>query len=104
MSGRTRRRVDRLTAAEWPYTWGRHFRWLSLPIDLLYRFYVTRTTVLGAEHLADLPARVILAGIHHSFADMPLVYHALKRTPARGLARRLVVATAAVNFARYRGS
>jgi long-chain acyl-CoA synthetase len=79
---------------EWPYTWGRVFRALALPVDLLYRFGVTETVVLGGEHLAHLPPRVILAGTHHGFADMPLVRHALGRTPARGLARRLVVATA----------
>lgn len=79
----------------WPYTWGRAFRLLGFPIDLLYRFGVTRTTVLGGEHLDGLPSRVILAGTHHSFGDMPLVRRALS-AHAPQLARRLVSATAAV--------
>ena len=78
----------------WPYTWGRAFRALSFPWDLLYRLAVTRTVVLGREHLAHLPSRVILAGTHHSFADMPLVRRALAQTAARRLSRRLVIATA----------
>jgi 1-acyl-sn-glycerol-3-phosphate acyltransferase len=89
-------------APEWPYTWGRAFRWLALPITLLYRLFVTRTAVLGAEHLAGLPRRVILAGVHRSFADTPLVYYGLARSPARALGRRLIVATAATGIFRYR--
>ena len=73
----------------WPYTWGRAFRALGFPWDLLYRLAVTRTVVLGREHLAHLPSRVILAGTHHSFADMPLVRRALAQTAARRLSRRL---------------
>lgn len=83
---------------QWPYTWGRVFRALDFPFELLYRFAVTHTTVLGAEHLAGLPARVIFAGTHHGFPDMPLVRHALERSPARRLAGRLVVAIAAGGF------
>ncbi len=86
----------------WPYTWGRGLRPLSLPLDLLYRFSVTRTTLLGGEHLAGLPARVILAGTHHSFADLPLVRYALWHSPARRLVRRLVVAAAAGGFGTLR--
>ena len=83
----------------WPYTWGRAFRFLSFPIvGLLYRLSVTRTTVLGGEHLANLPPRVIVAGTHHSFPDMSLVRRGLAKTPARSLAGRLVVATAARGF------
>jgi 1-acyl-sn-glycerol-3-phosphate acyltransferase len=87
---------------QWPYTWGRRFRFLSFPLDLLYRFSVTRTIVLGAEHLADLPPHVIFAGTHHSFADMPLVRHALWQSGARRFVRRLVIATAAGGFAAFR--
>ncbi len=82
----------------WPYTWGRAFRFLGFPISLLYRFAVTRTLVLGAEQLSRLPPRVIVAGTHHSFPDMPLVRQGLRKTPARGLAGRLIVATAAQGF------
>jgi 1-acyl-sn-glycerol-3-phosphate acyltransferase len=92
---------ETMSAAQplWPYTWGRAFRFLSLPFDLLYRLGTTRTVVLGREHLAALPGRVILAGTHHSFADFPLVRHGLAKTPARGLARRLVVAVYAGGLA-----
>jgi 1-acyl-sn-glycerol-3-phosphate acyltransferase len=41
---------------------------------------------------------VILAGTHRSFADLPLVEHALARTAAPDLAGRLVVAAGAGNF------
>jgi 1-acyl-sn-glycerol-3-phosphate acyltransferase len=83
----------------WPYTWGRAFRFLGAPFDLLYRLSVTNTIVLGREHLVDLPPRVILAGTHHSFADVPLVRHGLLKTPARRLAGRLVVTAYAGGFA-----
>jgi long-chain acyl-CoA synthetase len=85
----------------WPYGWGRIFRFLALPLDLLYRYGATRTIVLGPEHLERLPARVIFAGTHHSFPDMPLVRQALLKSPARALAGRLVIAVAATNL--YRG-
>ena len=85
---------------DWPYTWGRHLRPLSLPVDLLYRLSVTKTIVLGEEHLANLPERVIFAGTHHSFADMPLVRDALWHSPARRLVRRLVIAAGAGGFGR----
>lgn len=84
----------------WPYTWGRVFRLLSFPFDLLYRAVVTRTVVLGAEHLAGLPDRVIFAGTHHGNPDVMLVRQGLRRTPARALAGRLVVATNAAALAR----
>ena len=83
----------------WPYTWGRAFRALSLPFDLLYRVTVTRTIVLGGEQLTRLPARVIFAGTHHSYADLPLFRRALAKTGARHLAARLAIATAADGFA-----
>jgi long-chain acyl-CoA synthetase len=86
----------------WPYTWGRRLRCLSLPIDLLYRASVTRTIVLGQEQLVGLEAPLIFAGTHHSFADMPLVRHALARSPARPLVERLVIAAAAGGFAALR--
>jgi 1-acyl-sn-glycerol-3-phosphate acyltransferase len=80
---------------DWVYTWGRAFRWMSLPFDLLYRFAVTRTLVLGGEHLSALPPTVVLAGTHHSFPDMSLVRRAITLTSGRCSARRLLVATAA---------
>jgi 1-acyl-sn-glycerol-3-phosphate acyltransferase len=78
----------------WPYTWGRRFRFLGFPIDLLYRFAVTRTVVLGEEHLTGLPTRLIVAGTHHGFADLPLIRRGLRAGGTR-LAERLVVATGA---------
>jgi 1-acyl-sn-glycerol-3-phosphate acyltransferase len=66
----------------WPYTWGRSLRFLSAPLDLLYRLSITRTTIVGVEHLRGLPAGVIVAGTHHSFPDLPLVRYALARSGA----------------------
>ncbi|MCC7103732.1 MAG: 1-acyl-sn-glycerol-3-phosphate acyltransferase, partial [Chloroflexi bacterium] len=83
---------------DWPYTWGRVFRALDAPFRLLYRFAMTRTVVLGADHLRQLPPRVIFAGTHHGFPDMSLLRHALSRTPARRLARGLIVPIAAGGF------
>ncbi|HEX8969282.1 MAG TPA: AMP-binding protein, partial [Chloroflexota bacterium] len=80
---------------DWPYTWGRIFRKISLPFDVLYRIAVTHTSVLGGEHLRGLPAVVVVAGTHHSFADVPLVRYGLADTPARRFAGRLVVAAGA---------
>ncbi len=77
----------------WPYTWGRSLRFLGAPFDMAYRFAATRTEVLGAEHLANLPARVIFAGTHRGYVDYHLVRQGLRRTLARGLAGRLVVVT-----------
>jgi 1-acyl-sn-glycerol-3-phosphate acyltransferase len=82
-------------APDWVYTWGRSLRVISLPFDLLYRIAVTRTCVVGGEHLLGLPPIMVLAGTHHSFADMPLVRRALELAPAHGLSRRLLIATAA---------
>ncbi len=82
----------------WPYTWGRAFRYLSLPFDLLYRIAVSRTIVLGREHLAGLPERAIFAGTHHSFADVPLIRRALKKIGQGRLSRRLVIAARADGF------
>lgn len=79
----------------WPYTWGRVFRVLDLPVDLLYRLGVSRTIVLGEEHLRGLPRRVIFAGTHHSFADVPLVRHGLAKSGLRRQARRLITAAGA---------
>ncbi len=92
--------TERVAASQplWPYTWGRIFRALSLPFDLLYRASVTETVVLGGEQLRRLPKGVIFAGTHHSFTDLPLVRASLRRTPARRLAGRLVVATGAGAF------
>ncbi len=95
-------RAESLTGAArsmWPYTWGRVFRSLGFPIDLLYRLIVTRTVIVGSEHLADLPPRVILAGTHHGYPDMPLVRRGVRKSAGRARARRLVVATAASGFA-----
>ena len=88
----------RARTALWPYTWGRAFRYLSLPFDLLYRIAVSRTIVLGREHLAGLPERAIFAGTHHSFADVPLIRRALKKIGQGRLARRLVIAARADGF------
>jgi long-chain acyl-CoA synthetase len=82
----------------WPFTWGRAFRFLGFPADLLYRFGVTRTVVLGREYLADLPPRVIFAGTHHSFPDLALVRYALSRGGGEHTPRRLVTAIAAEGF------
>jgi len=87
----------------WPYTWGHAFRFLSFPLTVAYRFAVTRTIVLGREHLDGLPSQVIIAGTHHSFPDMPLVHHALAHSPARGLLRRLIIAFAADSFIKVSG-
>jgi long-chain acyl-CoA synthetase len=91
---------ERISASQplWPYTWPRPRKVLRLPIDLAYDHYVTSTIVQGAEHLVNLPERVILAGTHHAYADFPLVSQALKQTPARALASRLVVAARATAF------
>jgi long-chain acyl-CoA synthetase len=83
----------------WPYGWGRVFRHLGVPFDLIYRYGVTRTTVLGAEHLGQLGPRVIVAGTHHSFADIHLVKHGLAATSASALGRKLVIAASAANLA-----
>ena len=64
----------------WPYGWGRAFRTLGLPFHLIYRFGVTKTHVLGGEHLKAIGPRVIIAGTHHSFADIHLVQHGLAAT------------------------
>jgi 1-acyl-sn-glycerol-3-phosphate acyltransferase/acyl carrier protein len=78
----------------WPYTWGHRLRWLSFPFDLIYRYGVTRTYILGAEHLSGLQPPVIFAGAHHGFADLPLVRYSLSRSPARDLAKKLMVVAA----------
>jgi long-chain acyl-CoA synthetase len=95
-------RVHEMVSARqplWPYRWGRLLRFLGSPFDLLYRLAVTRTVVLGREHMHGLPRRVIFAGTHHSFADMSLVRHGLAQTKARRLVSRLTVAAAAGGFA-----
>ncbi|MBA2446875.1 MAG: AMP-binding protein, partial [Chloroflexi bacterium] len=100
-AGQSQRLRESVSASQplWPYTWGRAFRFLSFPFDLLYRWAATRTVVLGGEHLERLPSRLILAGTHHSFADFPLIWHGLAQTPARRLVRRLVIAVYAGGFA-----
>jgi long-chain acyl-CoA synthetase len=80
--------------------WFYNYGWLarpilSLPFDLLYRFVIPRTIVLGAEHLRDVPNGVVFAGNHRSFADMPLIRVALAKTGARRFSRRLIVAAMA---------
>jgi 1-acyl-sn-glycerol-3-phosphate acyltransferase/acyl carrier protein len=80
---------------DWAYTWGRALRWIGLPFDLLYRWAVTRTLVLGGEYLTALPPTVVFAGTHHSFPDMPLVRRAIAMTSGPSTSRRLLVATAA---------
>ncbi len=86
------------TMPRWPYTWGRVFRFLGFPVNLLYRFAVTRTVVLGAEHLSGLPEQVIFASTHHSFPDMPLIRFALAKTHTEHSPHRLVTAIAAEGF------
>jgi long-chain acyl-CoA synthetase len=92
--GPPRRSAEHTSASQplWPYTWGRIFRGLRFPVSLAYRWAVPHTIVLGAENLANLPPRVILAGTHHAHADEPLVRAALAMTPAHALSNRLVVA------------
>jgi 1-acyl-sn-glycerol-3-phosphate acyltransferase len=70
-------------------------RWIGLPFDLLYWLAVTRTLVLGGQHLTALPPTVVFAGTHHSFPDMPLVRRAIAMTSGPSISRRLLVATAA---------
>jgi acyl carrier protein len=82
-------------APDWVYTWGRCLRVISMPFDLLYRLVVTRTFVIGGEHLCGLPPTIVLAGTHHSFADVPLVCRGLEQTPAHRIGRRLLIAAAA---------
>jgi long-chain acyl-CoA synthetase len=99
--GAPRRSVERTSASQplWPYTWGRVFRGLRFPLSLLYNLFVTRTIILGAEHLNRLPQRLILAGTHHGHADEPLVRAALAKSPAAAsLSSRLVVAARANAF------
>ena len=72
---------------------------LRAPLTLAYQLAVTRTVILGAEHLTNLPPRLILAGTHHAHADEPLVRAALAKTPAAAsLSNRLVVAARANAF------
>src|SRR5439155_20012709 len=54
-----------------------------------------KTVVLGTEYLNNLPARVVLAGTHHSMPDMPLVRYAFSRSVGQRRARRLVPAISA---------
>jgi len=82
----------------WPYTWGRIFRVIGFPVEIIYRWVVTKTQVVGAEHLAKLPRRVIFAGTHHGFADLPLVRHSLAQTPARRFSNKVVVASGAAGW------
>jgi len=83
----------------WPYSWGRAFRLLSQPIDLMYSRVVTRTVVLGGEHLERLPGRTIFAGTHHGFADLPLLRRALSQTAARRYSNGMVIAATAAGWA-----
>ncbi|MBM2809535.1 MAG: PlsC protein [Chloroflexi bacterium] len=76
----------------WPYTWGRAFRALALPVDVQYLRGVSQTIVLGKEHLQGVETPVIVAGTHHGFPDMSLVRRALAASPSPGLAHRLVAA------------
>ncbi|MBV9356517.1 MAG: AMP-binding protein [Chloroflexi bacterium] len=80
---------------DWPYTWGRALRPIALPFALLYAAMVPRTIVIGGDRLRALPAHVIFAGTHHSFADIALVRQGLLRTPAHAFANRLLIAAGA---------
>ncbi|MFN8533372.1 MAG: AMP-binding protein [Dehalococcoidia bacterium] len=84
----------------WPYTWGRALRRLSAPYDLTYRLTVTKTLIAGREHLTNLPEPVIFAGTHHSFADVPVVRHALAKSGAKHLVSRLIIPAGALGFQR----
>jgi 1-acyl-sn-glycerol-3-phosphate acyltransferase len=83
----------------WPYGPGRAFRVLGLPFELIYRYGARSTTVLGGDRLRNLGPRVIVAGTHHGFADIHLIQHGLRATPARRLSKRLVIAASAANLA-----
>jgi 1-acyl-sn-glycerol-3-phosphate acyltransferase/aryl carrier-like protein len=88
--------VHPLPVPPWMYAYGWLIRpLLALPFDLVYRLAIPRTIVIGAEHLRNLPANVVFAGNHRSFADLPLVRVAVGRTAARRLARRSGVAAGA---------
>jgi long-chain acyl-CoA synthetase len=80
----------------WVYTRGRFLRRLRTPIDLLHRRAVPRVITLGAEHLAVLGKGAILAGSHHSYADVPSIQRAIKESASRRLADRLVIAASSV--------
>ena len=99
--GAPRRAAEKINGKQpvWPYTWGRMFRGLRAPLSLAYRIFVTRTVILGAEHLSHPPQRLILAGTHPAHADEPLIRAALAKTPAAAsLSSRLVVAARANAF------
>jgi long-chain acyl-CoA synthetase len=98
--GAPRRSAERAGSSQplWPYTRAWAFRWLRLPLTLAYRAFVTRTAIVGVEHLRDLPQRLIVAGTHHAHADEPLVRAALAKSPAAHLSDRLVVAARASAF------
>ncbi|HEX8969140.1 MAG TPA: AMP-binding protein [Chloroflexota bacterium] len=82
----------------WPFTYGRPLRSLGVLVDVLYAIGVSRTVILGAEHLRDLPTPVIFAGTHHGFADLPLVRYAVRKVAGRRRGWRLVTAIAAGGF------
>ncbi len=88
-------------APRWIYTGGRVLRPLALPFDLLYRAVVPQTIISGEEHLraAWSTQRLIIAGTHRGFADIPLLREALRRVLGRRSVRELVVATGAGTFA-----
>jgi long-chain acyl-CoA synthetase len=89
------RRGMSIVPRTWLYTWGRPFRVLGKPFDLLLRYAGTPILVLGEKHLDALPDRVIVAGTHRSFADMSLVRYALARSSSRRLLAKLITANAA---------
>jgi long-chain acyl-CoA synthetase len=94
--GRALNGAGRLPVPAWFYRYGWPVRpLLAAPFDLIYGVGIPRTIVLGTNQLRDLPATVVFAGNHRSFADMPLVRVALSRTPARRFSRRLVIAAMA---------
>jgi long-chain acyl-CoA synthetase len=80
----------------WVYTRGRFLRRLRTPLDLLHRRAVPRVITLGGEHLAVLDQGAILAGTHHSYADVPSIQRAIAETASRRLADRLVIAASSV--------
>jgi long-chain acyl-CoA synthetase len=80
----------------WLYTKGRVLRRLRTPIDLLHRRAVPEVVVLGSENLAVLRRGAILAGTHHSYADVPTMQRALAEAASPEIADRLVVAASSV--------
>ncbi|HEX5414108.1 MAG TPA: AMP-binding protein [Chloroflexota bacterium] len=83
----------------WPYTWGRVFRALGFPLDLLLHFATTPVVIRGGDYLRELPPAVILAGTHRSYPDLFLLRAALGKAGRTDLRNRLIIATASTHYA-----